>query len=81
MERNSKRASAAMLESDLYEQDYYAWIQSQVRAMGERRIKDIDWENVAEEIEDLGKNEKHSVESQLARIREHFLKLATLQPE
>ncbi|MBV8770716.1 MAG: DUF29 domain-containing protein [Deltaproteobacteria bacterium] len=61
---------------DLYEKDYYAWITNQVRAMRERRVKDIDWDNVAEEIEDLGKSEKHSVESQLARICEHFLKLA-----
>jgi hypothetical protein len=60
---------------DLYERDYYAWIQSQVRALRKHRIEQIDWTNVAEEIEDLGKSEKRSVESQLARIVELLLKL------
>jgi Domain of unknown function DUF29 len=76
MARNSKSTSSEMIESDLYEQDYYAWIQNQIKAMRERRIKDIDWDNVAEEIEDLGKSEKRSIESRIARIVEHLLKLA-----
>jgi hypothetical protein len=29
--------------SNLYERDYYAWIQDQVRAMREHRIEEIDW--------------------------------------
>jgi hypothetical protein len=61
--------------SDLYGRDYYAWVQLQVQALREHRTEDIDWENVAEEIEDLGKREKHSVESQLVRLLEHLLKL------
>jgi hypothetical protein len=69
-------ASAEIRPSDLYERDYYAWIQKQVRALRKRRVEEIDWANVAEEIEDLGKSEKHSVESHMARISEHFLTLA-----
>jgi hypothetical protein len=61
--------------SDLYERDYYTWLQDQVRALRERRIEDVDWENMAEEIEDLGKSERRAVESQLARLVEHLLKL------
>jgi hypothetical protein len=68
-------ASAESSAPDLYESDYYAWIQGQVRALRQRRIEEIDWANVAEEIEDLGKSEKRSVESHIARIVEHFLKL------
>jgi len=71
----SKIASAETQPSDLYERDYYAWIQKQVRALRKHRVEEIDWANVAEEIEDLGKSEEHSVESHLARISEHFLKL------
>jgi Domain of unknown function DUF29 len=69
-------ASTANSPSDLYERDYYAWLQDQVRALRERRIEDVDWENVAEEIEDLGKSERRGIESQLSRLAEHLLKLA-----
>ena len=61
--------------SDLYERDYYAWLQDQIRALRERRIEDVDWKNVAEEIEDWGKSERRAVESQLARLVEHLFKL------
>jgi len=50
-----KIASAALPPSDLYERDYYTWIQEQVRALRERRVEDLDWPNLAEEIEDLEK--------------------------
>jgi hypothetical protein len=76
MARISKATPAEMSGSELYERDYYAWIQKQVRALRDHRVGEIDWTNVAEEIEDLGKSEKRSVESQIARIVEHFLKLA-----
>jgi hypothetical protein len=64
-----------MPPSDLYERDYYAWILEQVGVLREHRVEEIDWVNLAEEIEDLGKSEKRSVESHLARILEHLLKL------
>jgi hypothetical protein len=61
--------------SDLYERDYYAWLQDQVRALRDRRTEDLDWDNVAEEIESLGNSERRGIESQLARLTEHLLKL------
>jgi hypothetical protein len=76
MAKISKATSVEMSGSELYERDYYAWIQKQVRALRKHRIDEIDWANVAEEIEDLGKSEKRSVESHIARIAEHFLQLA-----
>ncbi len=68
-------ASVKPRPSELYDHDYYAWIQDQVRALRERRIEDVDWEKVAEEIEDLGKSEKRALKSQLAQLLEHLLKL------
>jgi Domain of unknown function DUF29 len=61
--------------SDLYERDYYAWVQLQVQALREHRIEDVDWENLAEEIADLGKSEIRALRSQLARLVEHLLKI------
>jgi hypothetical protein len=68
-------ASVRNSYSELYERDYYAWLQDQVRALRERRIEDVDWENVAEEIDDLAKSERRGVESQMVRLLEHLLKL------
>jgi hypothetical protein len=65
--------------SDLYERDYYAWVQDQVAKLRElaRRGTDtvLDLENLAEEVDDLGKSERNAVLSQLRRVMEHFLKL------
>jgi Domain of unknown function DUF29 len=68
-------ASIKNPSSDLYERDYYAWLQDQVRALRERRVEDVDWENVAEEIESLGKSERRGIGSHLATVVEHLLKL------
>jgi hypothetical protein len=76
MDRISKSTPVGNSASELYDSDYYAWIQGQVTALREHRVEEIDWANVAEEIEDLGKSQKHSVESHMARIAEHLLKLA-----
>ena len=35
----------------------------------------IDWENVAEEIESLGKSDRHALASHIAIVIEHLLKL------
>jgi hypothetical protein len=48
--------------STLYERDYYAWLQNQVRAP-RNPVEDVDWDTVAEEIEDLGKAERRGISS------------------
>jgi len=63
------------LPQELYDRDYYAWILDQVRALRERRVEDVDWQNVAEEIEDLARSERRGLRSQMARLVEHLLKL------
>jgi len=68
-------ASIKNPSSDLYERDYYEWLQDQARALRDHRIEDVDWENVAEEIEGLSNSERRAIESQLARLAAHLLKL------
>jgi hypothetical protein len=58
----------------LYEHDYYGWILDNVHAIRERRFEDVDWLNVAEELEDMGKSERRAFRSQLARLLTHLLK-------
>jgi len=64
----------------LYEEDFYAWTREQAAAL--RRLAAEHWngpldlEHLAEEVEDLGKEQRNAVRSQLRRIIEHRLKLA-----
>ncbi len=62
-----------------YETDYYLWSQRQaalLRAMGASGSnEEVDWENVAEEIESLGRSDKRAIGSRLETILEHLLKL------
>jgi hypothetical protein len=64
----------------LYEDDFYAWTQEQAAALrrlaAERWNGPLDLEHLAEEVEDLGKEQRNAVRSQLRRIIEHRLKLA-----
>jgi Domain of unknown function DUF29 len=76
MSKVSKIASAPLPPAELYERDYYTWTQEQARALRERRLEELDWTNVAEEIEDLGKREKRALRSQLVRLLGHLLKFA-----
>jgi hypothetical protein len=57
-----------------YEQDFYAWSFAQARALRERRTAVLDWENLAEEIESLGRSDRREVRSRLRVILLHLLK-------
>ena len=65
--------------NSLYELDYYTWALKQERALQERRVEELDWENLAEEVGDLGRSEARNLRSQLARLLAHLLKWQ-LQP-
>ncbi|KAA0688799.1 DUF29 domain-containing protein [Azospirillum brasilense] len=62
-----------------YDDDFYAWTQEQARllreAARERLNTPIDWDHVAEEIEGMGKSDRRAINSHLARVIEHLLKL------
>ncbi|ALG69619.1 hypothetical protein VY88_12440 [Azospirillum thiophilum] len=62
-----------------YDTDFLAWTEQQGRllreAARERINTPIDWENLAEEIEGMGRSELRAVESALVRVIEHLLKL------
>jgi hypothetical protein len=40
----------------LYEQDFNLWIEETVNLLKNRQLDQIDYENLIEEVEDLGKN-------------------------
>jgi hypothetical protein len=57
-----------------YDRDYFEWSQEQSRLLKERKFDLLDVENLAEEIESLGKSDRHKLESLLFRLLEHLLK-------
>ncbi|MFL5012678.1 DUF29 family protein, partial [Rhizobium sp.] len=63
----------------LYDEDYYAWTRAQADALrrlaAERWNGPLDLEHLAEEVEDLGRSQRHAAESLIERIIEHLLKL------
>ena len=40
--------------TDLHEQDFYAWTQEQAAKLRASQPAELDWESLAEEIEDMG---------------------------
>ena len=65
-----------------YETDFYQWTQQQADLLrqGQFNRVDLDLENIAEEIESMGRNQRDAVESYLSNIIMHLLKWQ-YQPE
>ena len=62
---------------ELYEQDFFLWTKEQAAALRLAKNSNLplDWENLAEEIESLGKSDRRELRSQIRRILRHLLKL------
>ncbi|HYH39025.1 MAG TPA: DUF29 domain-containing protein [Azospirillum sp.] len=62
-----------------YDEDFYAWTMEQATRLREAGASGanlpLDWENLAEEIESMGRNDRRGVTSHLATVIEHLLKL------
>ncbi len=58
----------------LYEQDFYAWVVEQAAALRSGQTQQLDVENLAEEIEDMGRSQRRAVKSALTIILIHLLK-------
>ena len=61
-------------DETLYERDFYAWLNEQAERLRSRSHNDIDWSNLAEEIESLGKSQKREIRSRLEKLVQHLLK-------
>jgi hypothetical protein len=64
----------------LYDIDFYDWTQQMAIALRQGRWQDLDMENLAEEIESLGRSDKRALTSRLEVLLMHLLKWA-YQPE
>jgi hypothetical protein len=63
--------------ANLYDRDFVRWTEEQAALL--RNAKDsnlpLDWENLAEEIESLGRSQRTELKSQVRRILRHLFKL------
>ncbi|WP_212721942.1 MULTISPECIES: DUF29 domain-containing protein [unclassified Synechocystis] len=57
----------------LYEQDYPAWLDLTLAQLKSQDFGALDWVNLIEEIEELGREQRHKVESYLLRLLIHLL--------
>jgi predicted DNA-binding ribbon-helix-helix protein len=57
-----------------YERDFYSWLMEQARRVREGRWDAVDRENLAEEIESLGREQFNKLESALRVLLLHILK-------
>lgn len=67
--------------SSLYDTDYQLWLDQTVTQLKAQEFSQIDWENLIEEIESLGKSDKRSILSYLIRLCEHLLKVKYWESE
>ena len=67
--------------SELYDRDFYLWVQTTVQLLQDRQLDRIDFESLIEEVESMGKREKKELKSRLTTLIEHLLKLEYWEAE
>jgi len=62
-----------MQTTTLYDQDFYAWTQHQVELLRSGQLGKLDIENLVEEIESLGKQQRQELRNRLGILLGHLL--------
>lgn len=57
-----------------HDRDFYAWTQNQAQLLRTGQFDILDIQQIAEEIEDMGRTEKRALESRLEVLIMHLLK-------
>jgi hypothetical protein len=63
-----------MQVTTLYDQDFYAWTQRQIELLQAREWQQLDIENLIEELDSLGKQQRQEVRNRLKVLLGHLLK-------
>jgi hypothetical protein len=62
------------LTKNLYDTDFLLWLETTATLLRERQLDAIDYDNLIEEIEAMGRSEKNSLQSNLTILLLHLLK-------
>src|SRR5882672_2294202 len=57
-----------------YDDDFHAWTEEQAQLLRAGDLSAIDAENIAEEIETMGRSERREIENRLTVLLAHLLK-------
>ena len=69
-----------MQTTTLYDQDFYAWTQRQIELLQVQQWNQVDIENLIEELDSLGKQQRQELRNRLGVLLGHLLKWR-YQPE
>jgi hypothetical protein len=71
---NTRPRVGRAMSNSLYERDFYAWANEQAALLRAGRLTEADIENIAEEIESMGRSEKRELINRLTVLLTHLLK-------
>jgi hypothetical protein len=69
------QSEVTVKQLSLYDTDYQLWLNQTVAQLKAQDLSQVDLENLIEEIESLGRSERHAISSYLMRLCEHLLKI------
>jgi hypothetical protein len=74
-------AQTTLSMSDLYEEDFVLWTEKTAELLKRKEFDSVDWENLIEEVECMGKSERRAITSLLTVLIEHIFKLTYWESE
>jgi Domain of unknown function DUF29 len=74
-------AEVKVKTASLYDIDFQCWLDQTAAQLRAHDFHSLDLENLIEEIESLGRSEKHAMGSYLMRLCEHLLKVKYWESE
>jgi len=57
------------------DEDFHAWLLEQAALLRKKQHRRLDWNNIAQELEDMAGAQKRELRRRLATLFEHFLKM------
>ena len=66
---------------NLYERDFHLWVKTNTQLLKNNRFHEVDWQNLIEELDSMGRREKRELKSRLIVLIEHLLKLKYWETE
>lgn len=67
--------------NELHDRDFNLWVEGIANSIKKRDINNMDWDNLLDEIEDMGKSYKRALRSYTQRLIEYIFKLKYWQSE
>ncbi len=63
-----------IVQKSLYDRDFSQWLETTANQLRAKDYANLDWENLLDEIESMGKRERRSLKRNLAILLLHLLK-------